>query len=167
VLLLFEKTTFAGSVQPDRINPNFQLIPNNPSNAQNVSSCQLVRPWNAYYCQNDFLGILLFESLDSDRRDRTVSPITVISDRYNSSTVLNTFMDHIWDGFYTSHKRLSRFPALIQTGKWITLDYTGTAPIKQRFTLIADVGAATIRIKYTKPGAYIIRDAKGNQVPPN
>jgi hypothetical protein len=56
------------------------------------------------------IGVLEFESLDGDKEKRTVSPVIITnSDGY--SNTLNSFMDHDWDGFYTSMKRLSRFPA--------------------------------------------------------
>ena len=56
---------------------------------------------------------MIFESLDEDKLTRLVTPITITNEELNSRNVLNTFMDHLWDGFYTSMKRLSRFPALI------------------------------------------------------
>lgn len=46
--------------------------------------------------------MLLFESLDEDKYDRTVSPIIITSkDNDVYWNKLNTFMDHVWDGFYT------------------------------------------------------------------
>ena len=48
------------------------------------------------------MAVLLFESLDADKKDRMVSPIIMTSDtNAGYSNVLNTFMDHVWDGFYT------------------------------------------------------------------
>ena len=116
--------------------------------------------WNAYYCTNDYLGVLLFESLDSDKYMRMVSPIDLISYNTTSKNTLNTFMDHVWDGFYTGHLRLSRWPALLQTGNNIfyEIQYTGTAPTSQRFRLISDMGGVTLRIRFTKPGAYVVND---------
>jgi len=78
-------------------------------------NCVLRSDWNAYECTNPLLGVLLFDSLDDDRYDRTVSPITITKSgdtRY--SNVLNTQMDHVWDGFYTGQLRQSRFPAQIE-----------------------------------------------------
>lgn len=37
-------------------------------------------------------------------------------------------MDHVWDGFYTGQKRMSRFPVLIETGFNYDIYYTGTPP---------------------------------------
>ena len=44
-------------------------------------------------------------------------------------------MDHGWDSFYTSHKRESIFPALIdaQLGSIYNISYTGTPPKNQLF----------------------------------
>ena len=44
-------------------------------------------------------------------------------------------MDHGWDGFYTSQKRLTRFPAQILTNKAYTINYTGTPPQNMRYKL--------------------------------
>jgi hypothetical protein len=42
------------------------------------SSCSLNLIWNGYYCNgNNEIGVVLFESLDSDAMTRTFSPIKV------------------------------------------------------------------------------------------
>lgn len=78
-------------------------------------------------------------------------------------------MDHLWDGFYTSMKRLSRFPSLIQAGNGLVYDinYRGTPPLRQKFTLRSDLSPVTFRIKYPKAGAYIIKDSKGIEIKAN
>lgn len=112
--------------------------------------------------------MLLFESMDDDTLDRTVSPMVITSPTIPSfSNVLNSFMDHLWDGFYTSQKRLSRFPSLIKSGEKYLVSYSGTPPSKQRFTLMADSKAVTIQIKYTKPGSYYIKNDRGKLYEPN
>lgn len=42
-----------------------------------------------------------------------VSPIRVMHNNTGAINTLNTFMDHIWDGFYTGQLRLSRWPSII------------------------------------------------------
>jgi hypothetical protein len=101
VLIQFERTTFAGSIKPSRTDSTFQIVPNNPANTGKFSNCKFKKPWNAYYCNNENLGILLFESLDNDKKNRMITPIYVESHNTTSVNKLNTFMDHIWDGFYT------------------------------------------------------------------
>ena len=46
------------------------------------------------------------------------------------NNVLNAGMDHHWDGFYTSHKRVPMFYALIDTplGSVYNVSYTSTPP---------------------------------------
>lgn len=46
--------------------------------------------------------MILFESRDEDKYDRTFSPIIIESNDGAYKNTLNTFMDHLWDGFYTS-----------------------------------------------------------------
>ena len=57
---------------------------------------------NGYLCVNDDMGILQFESQDADRMDRSMQPIYLERDGTEMSNKLNAFMDHQWDGFYTS-----------------------------------------------------------------
>ena len=117
--------------------------------------------WNAFRCENDNLGVLLFESLDEDKWRRMVSPIYVNSLTFNSTNKVNTFMDHIWDGFYTGQLRMGRWPSIIQLGSTASYQilYSGTPPQSQRFTLNAEYSGTIIKIDYTKPGAYAVLDS--------
>ncbi len=135
VLIQFYKSTYSGYITPARIEPNFQIISGLVENSGNFTDCSLVNEWNGYYCHNEDLAIILFESLDEDKLTRILSPITITNDVLKTRNVLNTFMDHLWDGFYTSMKRLSRFPALIQggNGQVYNIDYKSTPPLRQRF----------------------------------
>ena len=45
--------------------------------------------------------MLLFESQDDDKRSRMITPIQITNEVTGFSNTLNTFMDHVWDGFYT------------------------------------------------------------------
>lgn len=70
--------------------------------------------WNAYVCATDGLGILLFESNDPDKFDRSMQPVYL---RMNGDIAhqnkLNMYMDHVWDGFYSGQIRRSRFPGMV------------------------------------------------------
>lgn len=70
--------------------------------------------------------------------------------------VLNSMMDHTWDGFYTGQKRLSRFPAQIETDEDYEMKFTGTPPGSMRYVLKADRGAVKIKIYYPNAGAYAV-----------
>ena len=131
VLLMFDKIHWSGTVMPLRADSKFQIISGNDENAKNYSNCQKIDLWNAYYCTNDQLAMIVFESLDSDAESRLVSPVTVSSMNLTTRNVLNTFMDHHWDGFYTSFKRLARFPSIIQGGSdmYYNINYAGTPPL--------------------------------------
>jgi len=76
-------------------------------------------------------------------------------------------MDHCWDGFYTCQKRLSRFPALIQTGDTTTeIKLSGSSPEHYRFKLEASEGdATTVTIFYSNAKAYGVYDTEGKYVP--
>jgi hypothetical protein len=86
---------------------------------------------NVFICHNNKGALLEIDSLDSDTADRTVSPLIWVSslsypEKSNIvySNVLNSYMDSNWDGFYTSQKRLSRFPGIIGTSGAVDVFYT-------------------------------------------
>jgi hypothetical protein len=101
VVLKFDGTSFVGSTRPSNAKSDFTIVSDVATATNAYSDCETVRSWNAAFCQNSRIGVLLFESLDSDKRDRTVSPITLTSEETGYSNMVNTFMDHVWDGFYT------------------------------------------------------------------
>lgn len=88
--------------------------------------------------------------------DRSVQPVIITSTDYENT--LNSFMDHGWDGFYTSQKRLTRFPSQVQTDKSYTITYTGTPPSNMRYKLESDSGTKGILLKipYPNAGSYTI-----------
>lgn len=87
---------------------------------------------NAWTCEQDRLGQLMFESEDPDTLDRSVQPVYVNLQGTSISNKLNSFMDHVWDGFYTGQTRLTRFPAIVYVpyGAVYDIVYTGTPPKK-------------------------------------
>lgn len=99
------------------------MLGNNSKAADAFPSCKYNPTWNGYICKDNEIGLLYFDSLDADTMDRTVSPIVVTSpyDTPKFSNLLNSFMDHIWDGFYTGQKRMSRFPSIVKGGYTIQL----------------------------------------------
>lgn len=94
----------------------------------------------------------MFESLDADNRDRSMQPIYVQMQGTEMNNKLNSYMDHVWDGFYSGQVRESRFPAVVYApkGSVYNLTFTGSPAKKMRFELRSDsqyVGM-TIRIAY-------------------
>lgn len=86
---------------PENAQANFQIIHNNTGFAPFIKECSPRVEWNGYYCVTDKLGILLFESNDWDKYDRSVQPIFVREPGVSlMNNTLNSFMDHVWDGFY-------------------------------------------------------------------
>ena len=82
---------------------NFQVTANNKESvsAQVVPTCVKKSVWNAYMCEKDSLGVLLFESQDGDRMDRSSQPLYIQDDDRGFNNRLNAYMDHVWDGAYT------------------------------------------------------------------
>jgi len=76
VLFTFEDTSFTGS-KPSWATNDFQIIANNTGFAPYIDTCEPSTAMNAYVCQADKLGVLLFESEDEDKVDRSLQPIYV------------------------------------------------------------------------------------------
>jgi hypothetical protein len=122
VFLNFQGTTYDYTKDtPTNTASDFAILSNNPTAVAGLG-CIYYSTWNSNYCSKTNYGMLLFESLDSDRYQRTVSPIVITDPSLTYSNTLNSFMDHLWDGFYTSQLRLSRFPAMVDT---VTTGYAG------------------------------------------
>jgi len=87
----------------------------------------------------------------------------MIDENGNINTI-NSMMDHGWDGFYTSQKRLQRFPAMVQAGTNYTVQMKGTAPKDMRFALRADAGEGGMKvlIPFTGPVSHSVYAAEGD-----
>lgn len=83
--------------------------------------------------------------------------------------LVNSYADHIWDGIYASHLRLSRFATILQGGNdmYYDLYYTGSPPKVQRFSMRSNTTSVILRIWYPKAGVYQIKGADGTIVPGN
>jgi hypothetical protein len=116
--------------------------------------------WNGYECFVDTLSILFFENDDWDAKDRNLAPIYMKQDGTQINNKLNSYMDHIWDGFYSGQVRWSRYPAIVNAKRGITYDveYTGNTPKNQTFTLKSQNADAALilRIFYPDTGSFSI-----------
>ena len=119
---------------------------------------------NAYLCKSGTLGILMFESNDADTEDRSMQPVYISLDGTKMANKLNSMMDHVWDGFYTCQKRLSRFTGLIDGNQGVyNLTFTGYPPKKLTFTFMSEnkTGGMTLRIAYpSAESRALMKDGK-------
>jgi len=116
-------------------------------------------------CHELALGHLLFESLDGDSMDRSVQPVYIQEPEGGINNKLNSYMDHVWDGFYTGQKRESKFPSIIEgsRGRIYNATFTGTPPNNMRFSMHATKHSwgATIRIHYpSAQSRNLVKDGK-------
>ena len=163
--------SFSGNITPRGITnlglpaTPFQIIHKTDSLA--TDKCTVRDEWNAYVCEGESLALLQFESKDPDTMERSVQPV-FLKDTSTGGGIdvkLNSFMDHIWDGFYTGSRRLSRFVSLIRhkPQTFYNITYTGTPPLGQLFELY---GAKAdefykIRIDYPNPDmVQVFKDGK-------
>lgn len=174
VVTRFENTRYTGDQNPGTPG-TFNVLSNNiESDTTNIfeaqNSCEKKDKWNAYLCTDEY-STLIFDSLDSDRMDRSAQPIYIKTDEEcNGSTCfnnrLNAFMDSCWDGFYTCQFREQRFPTMIKRGPdQYEVEYTGTPPIEQQFVLHGPTGSEgfIVKIKYSNGDrSYMIQDKDGN-----
>jgi len=94
-MYMIKDAKFEGDIKPLISLPSFYLIPNNEAVAQKLSiSCLKKLDYGGYLCA-DFkkLGILMFESLDDDRRDRSMQPVYISQNGQSERNKLNSFMD--------------------------------------------------------------------------
>jgi len=128
------------------------LLPNNAGVVKEADNCNIHTGMNGYSCEGLDWGLLTFASQDVDKLTRLISPINLTRDD-GFRNDLNSYMDHVWDGFYTGLKRLSQFHSIVQTGKDYLVSYRGTIPNRMRFQLqFAEDGSYVIpRQRYTTP----------------
>jgi hypothetical protein len=111
------------------------------------------------------MGQLMFESEDSDTLDRSMQPIYARLEGTDINSKINSFMDHVWDGFYTGQTRLSRFPILVYAPRGATYDivYTGSPAKKMKYTLWSPNDQLEMLVRIAYPGAesrQILKDGK-------
>lgn len=170
VLVELEDTKYSGIPRAFGMPRDFKVTSDNKESvsSQVVPTCEKNSDWNAYMCTKEDLGVLVFESEDADKMDRASQPIYIVDEDRGFNNRLNAFMDHGWDGAYTSQKRLQKFPTFIDTARNYTIDYTGTPPSSQKFTLHANKydSGTLITIPYEANGAYVIYDEMRELVEP-
>lgn len=101
------------------------------------------------------MGILKFDSEDSDTLDRSVQPVYSRLQGSDMNNKVNSFMDHVWDGFYTGQTRLTRFPILVYLPQGAIYDivYTGTPPKKMKYTLTSQDPTVEMVVRIAYPSA--------------
>ena len=140
-VIKFEGASFIGANQLTGSPTQFQILPNNPNAVDHITGCSIMSQWNGYLCTNPNIAQIMFESLDGDKEDRSLSPINILgidrtNGKYNSfNNTLNSFFDHCWDEHYTCLKRLSRFPGLVELDKKYEVYFTGTHAANTRYTI--------------------------------
>ena len=147
VVLKFKKFT----THDDSTERSFQIVSNNPLAANYFDGCvdTELTNWNAYECtqaagDEAMQSVLIFDGMNTQNvveEDRELQPVDVfgLGDGHSYVNVINSMMDHGWDGSYSSQKRLQRFPIMVEAGKDYTVDTTGTPTDKLKFALKSDV----------------------------
>jgi len=158
VVMQFTGTTFDGANTPKLMDQDFQIISDSEGVSNTFKPCKNETAWNAFSCTNPNFGVLYFESLDADTEDRSVQPIYVTNEATGAKNVLNSMMDHMWDGFYTGQVHLSRFPSIIEVKGNYTVEMTGTPPGKMRYMINGGASKAGVKVKvpYWNAGSYEI-----------
>lgn len=164
-IMKFTGNKYTGTVAPvaDKTVTAFTIIPDVPGYADKFDNCVLKKEWNAMMCVgNDKIGTLLFESLDDDRMDRNCAPVYIINKADpEQKNKLNSFEDHVWDGFYAGQKRMQRFPTIIsgKDGNIYDVKMSGTVPKKMRFLYRGGdkgKGSMILRLLYSNAGSRAV-----------
>lgn len=163
-LFSFKRTKFRG-LRPSFAAENFQMIPDTPNFSEHIPGCERWESMNLWTCQEEKLGILLFESEDPDSLDRSMQPIYSRLQGTEMNNKVNSFMDHVWDGFYTGQTRLSRFPILVYapTGAVYDIVYTGSPAKKMKYSLRSQDRQLGLTVRIAYPSAesrQILKDGQ-------
>lgn len=155
VLNSFHRTVFKGKMPSGNLRSTFQVIGNNPGFSPYIDECEYKENWNAYLCDEPKLSQLVFESGDWDTWDRSMQPIIFTEEGTEQANKLNSYMDHVWDGFYSGQLRLSRFPVIVQAKRGKTYDvvFTGTPAANLTWKLVAEEPDAGVMIRIAYPSA--------------
>lgn len=97
--------------------------------------------------------------------DRALQPIFSKLQGTQMNNKINAHMDHLWDGFYTSQTRMSRFPVLVYVPKGAVYDImpSGLPPKKMKFTMISQDKTIGMTVRIAYPGEelkQILKDGK-------
>lgn len=84
---------------------------------------------NGYICLRKDIAVLQFESISRDQTNRTVWPINITYDKAKWTSTLVGPSE--WAGF----SRVSRFAAMLLTGKSYNISFKDSAPTDLRFSL--------------------------------
>lgn len=98
--------------------------------------------------------------------DRAYQPIFLMQQGTGIKNIINAQMDHSFSGFYKGQKRMARFPSIVDANAAdavYDLQYTLTAPKKQRFKLVGqkENTGMILRIQYHEANTYQVRLPKG------
>ena len=115
LIFSFAGTTWKGTT-PTSTPEAFVVIPNEATVGGTYSSCVERPDQQAYICEMDNIGMMMFENLDDDAWDRAIQPVFLLNAATGFNNTLNAMMDHIWDTFYTGQRRMARFPTALATG---------------------------------------------------
>lgn len=141
------------------------LMPANSKTIDN-STCTFDEKQNANICTEKGWGLLTFENMDTDVLTRILSPVTVTSTNYYNP--LNSYMDHVWDGFYTGLKRYSRFHSVVKSQAQYKVEFTGTVPNGLRWAYQGGLPQESVSVVYgyENPQSVKITDKSGKVINP-
>ena len=139
-----------------------QILPHNPPLLAGDSRCSVRGDWNAYACKSTNFTMLYYETLDPDRLSRRIWPVTFAQSR--GSTVLAGFMDHLWNGGWTSLLRLNRYGAPIDGD--VTITTSGSKPRTLRIDIPRSGSQTTVvKIDYVRPEVPVLTLRSGAIAP--
>ena len=73
----FDGIQYGGTIRPENTVNDFQLLPNNINFMPSTANCIKYDLWNGYFCTNEYLSTLAFDTLDADKSDRSYTPVTL------------------------------------------------------------------------------------------
>ena len=73
IALYFEGTRTSGSFVP-LIPRTFTIVSDNKesTSVSAINKCEIQNQWNAWLCNNNNIGVMIFDNKDADRMDRAL-----------------------------------------------------------------------------------------------
>ena len=107
-----------------------QAIPTNT--VSKAGFCRDKPAWRGHICEGLDYTILVFESIDANRRDRLYIPVNITSGN-NFLNSVNMWREWAWNANLPKDERLARFWSIVQKNKAYDITFPSSLPQDMRY----------------------------------
>ena len=147
--------------------PSAQILSNTATLLSGDARCAFKSSWNAYLCRGTTFRMLYLESMDQDKLTRRLWP--VVFTQPSGFVSMAGFMDHLWNGGWTSLLRLNRYGVPVESS--VSVSMQGSTPRSVRVQLAPagarSAGGAVVNIGYGRPEVPFVSAGARVYAPPS